>query len=185
MQQHTRHFWTHLVKVAQQSFVGKCCHQSLAFSGSMVGTLGGKTHSHSIEYQANVSGCFATLGVSHWFLPNNSLLNLRIPNCCVIFMSKHLNVPRSFVQTIVHKHKHHGITQPSYHSGMRRVLSPRDERTFVQNVRFRYMDMLKQLKTSVRKLKLGSKLPKLWQNGLRTTKSRYWSGHHKALTSIP
>ena len=28
-------------------------------------------------------------------------------------------------------------------------------------------------------------LPKLWQNGLRTTKSRYWSGHHKALTSIP
>uniref|UniRef100_A0AAZ3RE02 Transposase Tc1-like domain-containing protein n=1 Tax=Oncorhynchus tshawytscha TaxID=74940 RepID=A0AAZ3RE02_ONCTS len=27
-------------------------------------------------------------------------------------------------------------------------------------------------------------LPKLWQNGLRTTKSSYWSGHHKALTSI-
>ena len=27
-------------------------------------------------------------------------------------------------------------------------------------------------------------LPKLWQNGLRTSKSRYWSGHHKALTSI-
>ena len=24
----------------------------------------------------------------------------------------------------------------------------------------------------------------MWQNGLRTTKSRYWSGHHKALTSI-
>ena len=24
-------------------------------------------------------------------------------------------------------------------------------------------------------------LPKLWQNGLRTTKSRYWSGHHKAM----
>ena len=28
-------------------------------------------------------------------------------------------------------------------------------------------------------------LPKLWQNGLRSTKSRYWSGHHNALTSIP
>ena len=26
-------------------------------------------------------------------------------------------------------------------------------------------------------------LPKLWQNGLRTTKSRDWSGHHKALPS--
>jgi hypothetical protein len=59
------------------------------------------------------------------------------------------------------------------------------------------VDILKpHLKTSVRKLRLGHKwvykwtmtpsiLPKLWQNGLRTTKSRYWSGHHKALTSIP
>jgi hypothetical protein len=54
------------------------------------------------------------------------------------------------------------------------------------------VDILKQLlKTSVRKLKLGRKLtrtpsmlPKSWQNGSRTTKSRYWSGHHKALTSI-
>jgi hypothetical protein len=27
-------------------------------------------------------------------------------------------------------------------------------------------------------------LPKLLPNGLRTSKSRYWSGHHKALTSI-
>ena len=27
-------------------------------------------------------------------------------------------------------------------------------------------------------------LPKLWQNGLRTTKARYWSGHHESLTSI-
>ena len=58
------------------------------------------------------------------------------------------------------------------------------------------VDILKQhLKTSVRKLKLGRKwvfqmdndpsiLPKLGKNGLRTTKSMYWSGHHKALTSI-
>ena len=57
-------------------------------------------------------------------------------------------------------------------------------------------NILKQhLKTSVRKLKLGRKwvfqmdngpkhTSKLWQNSLRTTKSRYWSGHHKALTSI-
>ena len=58
-----------------------------------------------------------------------------------------------------------------------------------------YVDILKQhLKTSGRKLKLARKsvfqinndpsiLPKFRQNGLRTTKSRYWSGHHKALTS--
>ena len=61
----------------------------------------------------------------------------------------------------------------------------------VQN-KYIYVDILKEhLKTSVRNLQLGCKwtmtpsiLPKLWQNGLRTTKSRYWSGHHKALTSI-
>lgn len=27
-------------------------------------------------------------------------------------------------------------------------------------------------------------LPRLWQNGLRRTKSRYWTSHHKAPTSI-
>ena len=49
------------------------------------------------------------------------------------------------------------------------------------------VDIFKQhLKTSVRKWTMTpSILPKLWQNGLRTTKSRYWSGHYKALTSIP
>ena len=35
-------------------------------------------------------------------------------------ISKRLNVPRSSVETIVHKHKLHGTTQPS------KVLSPRD-----------------------------------------------------------
>ena len=39
---------------------------------------------------------------------------------------KRLKVPRSSVQTIVRKYKHHGTTQPSYRSGRRRVPSPRD-----------------------------------------------------------
>ena len=55
-----------------------------------------------------------------------------------------------------------------------------------------YVDYVQHLKTPVRNPQMGflkwtmtpSILPKLWQNGLRTTKSRYWSGHHKALTSI-
>ena len=42
-----------------------------------------------------------------------------------------LNVPRSSVQTIVRKYK-----QPSYRSGRRHVLSPRDERALVQKVQF-------------------------------------------------
>ena len=49
-------------------------------------------------------------------------------------ISKCLKVPRSSVQTIIRKYKHHGTTQPSYRSGRRRVLSPRDERTLVQKV---------------------------------------------------
>jgi transposase len=47
---------------------------------------------------------------------------------------KHLKVPRSPVQTIVSKYKHHGTMQPSYHSGRRHVLSPREERTLVRKV---------------------------------------------------
>jgi hypothetical protein len=61
-----------------------------------------------------------------------------------------------------------------------------------------YVDILKQhLKTSVRKLKLGHKwvfqmdndpkhTSKVLANWLKdnNNKSRYWSGHHKALTSI-
>ena len=38
------------------------------------------------------------------------------------------------VQTIVLKYKHHGTTQPSYCSGRRHVLSPRDECTLVRKV---------------------------------------------------
>ena len=49
-------------------------------------------------------------------------------------ISKCLKVPRSSVQTIAHKYKQHGTMQPSYRSGRRRVLSPRDERTLVQKV---------------------------------------------------
>ena len=58
------------------------------------------------------------------------------------------------------------------------------------------VDILKQhLKTSVRKLKLGRKwgfqmnndpkhTSKVVAKWLKDNKSRYWSGHHKALTSI-
>uniref|UniRef100_A0AAZ3P7H8 Uncharacterized protein n=1 Tax=Oncorhynchus tshawytscha TaxID=74940 RepID=A0AAZ3P7H8_ONCTS len=45
-----------------------------------------------------------------------------------------LKVSCSSVQTIVRKYKHHGTTQPSYRSGRRCVLSPRDERTLVRKV---------------------------------------------------
>ena len=49
-------------------------------------------------------------------------------------ISKRLKVPRSSIQTIVRKNKHYRATQPSYRSGRRRVLSPRDERTLLRKV---------------------------------------------------
>uniref|UniRef100_A0AAZ3S854 Sleeping Beauty transposase HTH domain-containing protein n=1 Tax=Oncorhynchus tshawytscha TaxID=74940 RepID=A0AAZ3S854_ONCTS len=64
-------------------------------------------------------------------------------------ISKRLKVPCSSVQTIVRRYKHHGTTQPSYHSGRRRDLSPRDERTLVQKVQINPRtanDLLKMLK---------------------------------------
>ena len=70
-------------------------------------------------------------------------------------ISKCLKVPRSSVQTIVREYKHHGTTQPSYRSGRRRVLSPRDEPTLVRNVlinpsRAKYLvKMLEEMGTKV------------------------------------
>ena len=49
-------------------------------------------------------------------------------------ISKRKKGPHSSVQTIVRKYKHHGTTQPSYRSGRRRILSPRDEHTLVRKV---------------------------------------------------
>ena len=49
-------------------------------------------------------------------------------------ISKRLKVPRSSVQTIVCKYKHHGTRQLSCRSGRRRVLSPRDKRTLAGKV---------------------------------------------------
>ena len=50
-------------------------------------------------------------------------------------ISRCLKVPRSSVQTIIRKYKKHGNVQPSYRSGRRRILNPREERFLVWNVR--------------------------------------------------
>ena len=64
-------------------------------------------------------------------------------------ISRCLKVPRSSVQTIICKYKHHGNVQPSYRSGRRRVLRPRDERALVRNVhinpRTKAKDLVKTL----------------------------------------
>ena len=62
-------------------------------------------------------------------------------------ISKCLKVRRSSVQTIVRKYKHHATTQPSYRSGRRYVLSPRDERTLVRKVQINPRTTAKDLVT--------------------------------------
>ena len=56
----------------------------------------------------------------------NKIVDLHKSGSSLGAISKLLKVPRSSVQTIVRKYKHHGTMQPSYHSGRRRVLSLRD-----------------------------------------------------------
>ena len=65
---------------------------------------------------------------------SQDIVDLHESGSCLGAISKCLKVPRSSVQTIVRKNKHHGTTQPSYRSGRRCVLSPRDERTLVRKV---------------------------------------------------
>uniref|UniRef100_A0AAZ3RF77 Sleeping Beauty transposase HTH domain-containing protein n=1 Tax=Oncorhynchus tshawytscha TaxID=74940 RepID=A0AAZ3RF77_ONCTS len=64
-------------------------------------------------------------------------------------ISKCLKALCSSAQTIVCKYEHHGTTQPSYRSGRRRVLSPRDKCTLVLKVqinpRTTAKDLLKML----------------------------------------
>ncbi|KAI4887825.1 hypothetical protein NFI96_006698 [Prochilodus magdalenae] len=49
-------------------------------------------------------------------------------------ISRCLKVPRSSVQTIIRKYKTDDNVQPSYRSGRKKVLCPRDERALVRSV---------------------------------------------------
>jgi transposase len=74
-------------------------------------------------------------------------------------ISKCLKVPRSSVQTIVRNTKHHGTTQPSYHSERTRVLTPRDERTLVWKVQINprtSKDLVKMLEETGTKVSIST-----------------------------
>ena len=71
-----------------------------------------------------------------------------------------LKVPRSSVQTIVRKYKHHGTTQPSYLLGRKPVLFPRDECTLVRKVqinpRTTAKDLVKMLEETGTKVSIST-----------------------------
>ena len=65
---------------------------------------------------------------------NQKIIDLHKSGSSLGAISKCLKIPRSSVQPIVRKYKHHGTKQPSYRSRRRSILSPRDEHALVQKV---------------------------------------------------
>ena len=87
---------------------------------------------------------------------------------------------------IVRKYKHHGTTQPSYRSGRRCVLSPRDERTLVRKVlinpRTTAKDLVKMLEETGTKVSISTVKPVLYRHNLKGRSARkkpLLQNHHK------
>ena len=76
--------------------------------------------------------------------PQKKIVDLHKSGSSLGTISKHLKVPRSSVQTIVCKYKHHGTTQLSYRSG-RKHLFPRDEHNFMRKVQLNPIRTAKDL----------------------------------------
>ena len=91
-------------------------------------------------------------------------------------ISKCLKVPCSSVQIIVRKYKHHETKQPSYRSGRRRVLSPRDVRTLVRKVqinrRTTAKDLVKMLEETSTKVGISTVKRVLYQHNLKGCTAR-------------
>jgi transposase len=91
-------------------------------------------------------------------------------------ISKHLKLPCSSAQTIVHKYIHHGTTQLPYCSGRRRVLSPRDERTLVQKVQINprktAKDLVKMLEETGTKVSISTVKRNLHRHDLKGRSAR-------------
>uniref|UniRef100_A0A8C7TY10 Transposase Tc1-like domain-containing protein n=1 Tax=Oncorhynchus mykiss TaxID=8022 RepID=A0A8C7TY10_ONCMY len=95
-------------------------------------------------------------------------------------------ISKSLKGTIVCTYKHHGTTQPSYRSGRRCVLSPRDERTLVQKVqinpRTAAKDHVKMLEETGTKVSISTVKQVLYRHNLKGRSARKMpllQNHHK------
>ena len=108
--------------------------------------------------------------------PQKKIVDLHKSGSSLRAISKCLNVPRSSVQTIVCKYKHHWTTQPSYRSGRRRVLSPRDEHTLVRKVqinpRTTAKDLVKMLEDTGTKVSISTVKRVLYRHNLKGRSAR-------------
>jgi len=114
------------------------------------------------------------------------IVDLHMSGSSLGAISKCLKVPRSSVQTIVRKYKHHGTTQASYRSGRRRVLSPRDERSLVRKVqinpRTTAKDLVKMLEETSTKWSISTGKRVLYRHTLKGRSARkkpLLQNHHK------
>lgn len=91
-------------------------------------------------------------------------------------ISRCLQMWRSSVQTIICKYKHDGNIQPSYRSGRRRILGPRDERRLVQyvqnNPRTKAKDLVKMLAEDGKSVSLSTVKRVLYRRGLKRCSAR-------------
>ncbi|CDR00661.1 unnamed protein product [Oncorhynchus mykiss] len=108
--------------------------------------------------------------------PQKKIVDLHKSCSSLGAISKRLKTPRSSVQTIVHKYKHHGTTQPSYRSGRRCVLSPRDECTLGRNVqinpRITAKDLVKMLEETGTKISISTVKLVLYRHNLKGRSAR-------------
>ena len=118
--------------------------------------------------------------------PQKKTVDLHKPGSSLGAISKSLKVPRSSVQTIVRKYKHHGTTQPSYRSGRRSILSPRDEHTLVWKVqinpRTTAKDLVKMLEETGTKVSISTVKRVLYRHNLKGRSARkkpLLQNHHK------
>ena len=108
--------------------------------------------------------------------PQKQIADLHKSSSSLGAISKLLKVPRSSVQTIVRKYKHHGTTQPSHRSGRRSVLCPRDEPTLVRKVqinpRTTAKDLVMMLEESGTKVSISTVKRVLYQHNLKGRSAR-------------
>uniref|UniRef100_A0AAZ3P5S7 Transposase Tc1-like domain-containing protein n=1 Tax=Oncorhynchus tshawytscha TaxID=74940 RepID=A0AAZ3P5S7_ONCTS len=126
------------------------------------------------------------MGISKSGNTSEKIVDLHKSGSFLGAISKCLKVPRSSVQTIVHKYKHHGTMQPSYRSGRRRVLSLRDERTLVRKVqinpRTTAKDVVKMLEETGAKVSISTVKRVLYRHNLKGHSARkkpLLQNHHK------
>ena len=99
-----------------------------------------------------------------------NIVDLHKSGSSLAAISKCVNVPRSSEQTIVCKYKHHVTMQPSYRSGRRCVLSPRDERTSLRKVQLNprtTKDLVKILEETGTKVSISTGKRVLYRHNLK------------------